>query len=78
MNLWVFANRFMQERQIFAAHTIAQCWRQEGSQRYPRSRQLLILSDTGGCNGSRRRAWKTGCEQESVKYPGCAGFLRRG
>ena len=27
--------------------------------RYPRSRQLLILSDTGGSNGYRCRAWKT-------------------
>jgi hypothetical protein len=43
----------------FAAHAIAHWWRQEGSLRYPRSRQLLILSDTGGSNGARRRTWKT-------------------
>jgi Rhodopirellula transposase DDE domain len=43
----------------FAAHAIAYWWCQEGSVRYPRSRQLLILSDTGGSNGARRRAWKT-------------------
>jgi hypothetical protein len=43
----------------FAAHAIAHWWRQEGSLRYPRSRQLLILSDTGGSNGYRCRAWKT-------------------
>jgi hypothetical protein len=43
----------------FAAGAIAHWWRQEGSVRYPRSRQLLILSDTGGSNGARRRAWKT-------------------
>lgn len=43
----------------FAAHAIAHWWRQEGSVRYPRSRQLLILSDTGGSNGARRRTWKT-------------------
>jgi hypothetical protein len=43
----------------FAASAIAHWWRQEGSGRYPRSRQLLILSDTGGSNGARRRAWKT-------------------
>jgi Rhodopirellula transposase DDE domain len=43
----------------FAAHPIAHWWRQEGSLRYPRSRQLLILSDTGGSNGYRCRAWKT-------------------
>ena len=43
----------------FAARAIAHWWLQEGSVRYPRSRQLLILSDTGGSNGARRRAWKT-------------------
>ena len=43
----------------FAAHAIAHWWRQEGSVRYPRSRQLLILGDTGGSNGARRRTWKT-------------------
>jgi len=43
----------------FAAGAIAHWWRQEGSARYPRSRQLLILGDTGGSNGARRRAWKT-------------------
>jgi hypothetical protein len=31
----------------------------KGLRDYPRSRQLLILSDTGGCNAARRRAWKT-------------------
>lgn len=43
----------------FAARAIAHWWRDEGSNRYPRSRQLLILSDTGGSNGYRCRAWKT-------------------
>ena len=32
----------------FAAHAISHWWRCEGLSRYPRSRQLLILSDTGG------------------------------
>jgi hypothetical protein len=43
----------------FAAHAIAHWWCQEGLTRYPHSRQLLILSDTGGSNGYRCRAWKT-------------------
>jgi DDE family transposase len=43
----------------FAAHAIAHWWRQEGSQRYAASRQLLILADTGGSNGCRCYAWKT-------------------
>ena len=43
----------------FAAHAIAHWWRQEGAVRYPSSHPLLILSDTGGSNGARRRTWKT-------------------
>lgn len=43
----------------FAAHAISHWWITEGVDRYPRSRQLLILSDTGGSNGCRCRAWKT-------------------
>ena len=43
----------------FAAHAISHWWLSEGVARYPRSRQLLILSDTGGSNGCRCRAWKT-------------------
>lgn len=43
----------------FAAHAIAYWWRQEGSRRYSRSRQLLILADTGGSNSCRCYAWKT-------------------
>lgn len=43
----------------FAAHSIAGWWKREGSLRYGRARQLLILADTGGSNGCRCRAWKT-------------------
>jgi len=43
----------------FAAHAISHWWHKEGSLRYPRSRQILILSDTGGSNSYRCRAWKT-------------------
>ena len=43
----------------FAAHAIAHWWRQEGSERYSGSRQLLILADTGGSNSCRCYAWKT-------------------
>lgn len=43
----------------FAAHAISHWWLTEGVLRYPRSRHLLILSDTGGSNGCRCRAWKT-------------------
>ncbi len=43
----------------FAAHSISGWWEQEGADRYPRSRKLLILADTGGSNGCRCYAWKT-------------------
>lgn len=43
----------------FAAHAVAHWWQREGSRHYARSRQLLILADTGGSNSCRRRAWKT-------------------
>jgi len=43
----------------FAAHSIANWWKREGSLRYRRARKLLILADTGGSNSCRRHAWKT-------------------
>jgi Rhodopirellula transposase DDE domain len=43
----------------FAAHAIAHWWQREGLSQFPRSRQLLILADSGGSNGYRRRTWKT-------------------
>lgn len=43
----------------FAAHAVALWWKREGLPRYPRSRELLILADSGGSNGYRSRAWKT-------------------
>jgi hypothetical protein len=43
----------------FAAHSIASWWRTEGSHRYSRVDQLLILADTGGSNNCRFFAWKS-------------------
>jgi hypothetical protein len=43
----------------FAARALARWWQLEGSVRYPRSRKLLLLGDSGGSNGYRCRAWKT-------------------
>lgn len=42
----------------FAVHAIAQWWIQEGCQRYPTARELLILADGGGSNGPRCRVWR--------------------
>ena len=38
----------------------------EGSSRYPGSRQMLVLADTGGSNGCRCRAWKTELQMQLV------------
>jgi hypothetical protein len=48
----------------FAAHSIALWWDQEGSRRYRRSRQILILADTGGSNSCTTRAWKTELQKQ--------------
>lgn len=48
----------------FAAHSIAQWWRREGADRHARARQLLILADNGGSNGSRCRTWKTNLQAQ--------------
>ena len=48
----------------FAAHSIAQWWRREGADRHARARQLLILADNGGSNGSRCRFWKTNLQAQ--------------
>ncbi len=42
----------------FAADSIARWWASEGRQRYPGAKEVLILADGGGSNGSRCRAWK--------------------
>ncbi len=48
----------------FAAHSIAQWWCREGSDRYARARQLLILADNGGSNGCRCWSWKTNLQAQ--------------
>jgi hypothetical protein len=42
----------------FTANAIAGWWRDEGRLAYPGAKQLLILGDGGGGNGSRARVWK--------------------
>jgi transposase len=42
----------------FAVESIRRWWNQEGRQRYPEARRLLISADGGGSNGSRVRLWK--------------------
>lgn len=47
------------ETAAFAVNTIRSWWITTGRQRYPGASRLLITADSGGSNGSRRRAWKT-------------------
>jgi hypothetical protein len=42
----------------FAANSIRRWWKQMGSSRFPRARELLITADGGGSNGFRSRLWK--------------------
>ena len=42
----------------FAAHNVAQWWRDHGRKNYPNADALLILADGGGSNGARVRLWK--------------------
>jgi len=42
----------------FAVESIETWWLTEGRHRYPGAKQLVVLADGGGSNGSRNRAWK--------------------
>jgi hypothetical protein len=47
----------------FAVQTIRCWWRQMGSKAYPEARELLIMADGGGSNGSRTRLWKVALQR---------------
>jgi Rhodopirellula transposase DDE domain len=47
------------ETAAFAVSTLRCWWSTTGHSAYPGARRLLITADSGGSNGSRRRAWKT-------------------
>jgi hypothetical protein len=42
----------------FAVDCICRWWVEVGQKRYPHAKELLILCDSGGSNGYRRRLWK--------------------
>jgi hypothetical protein len=46
------------ETSAFAVSCLRKWWQIEGHKRYPQSRHILILADTGGSNGAQRGAWK--------------------
>ena len=52
----------------FAVSSIAKWWRYDGSRRYSKAKELLILADCGGSNGYRCRAWKHELQQFSNRY----------
>jgi hypothetical protein len=47
----------------FAVQTIRCWWRQMGSIAYPEARELPIMADGGGSNGSRTRLWKVALQR---------------
>ena len=42
----------------FAVAALARWWEEEGQVEYPEAKEILILADSGGCNGCRPRMWK--------------------
>ena len=42
----------------FAVTALAHWWEEEGRQRFPHAKELLILADAGGSNGCRSRSFK--------------------
>jgi len=42
----------------FAVDCIVRWWIEVGQKNYPKTKEILILCDNGGSNGSRRRLWK--------------------
>ena len=43
---------------VFAVTTIEAWWKQVGSLRYPKAREIFITADAGGSNGYRSHVWK--------------------
>jgi hypothetical protein len=48
----------------FAVTSIARWWQEDGRVAYPGAKELLILADGGGGNGSRARAWKLNLQEK--------------
>jgi hypothetical protein len=48
----------------FAATSIARWWEEDGRAVYPGAKEVLILADGGGGNGSRARAWKVNLQEK--------------
>lgn len=59
----------------FAVSSISNWWSNMGEATYPEARELLILADGGGSNGSRNRLWKKSLQEfanrEDIKIAMC-------
>ncbi len=42
----------------FAVDSVSKWWENEGRKRYPGTREIYIIADSGGSNGVRSRVWK--------------------
>ncbi len=57
------------ETSEFLVEMLVKWWEEKGKLFYPSAKNLLILCDTGGANGWRRKGWKYELfKQFSVKY----------
>jgi hypothetical protein len=51
----------------FAVTALARWWEDEGRQRFPHAKELLILADAGGSNGCRSRSgYRSTCKSSSA------------
>ena len=48
----------------FAVDSIVKWWENEGRKRYPKAKELYILTDSGGSNSSRSRVWKYNLQEK--------------
>jgi hypothetical protein len=53
---------------VFAATTIEAWWRQVGTERYPKAREIFITADAGGSNSYRSHVWKYELQRFADKH----------
>ena len=52
----------------FAAEAVHRWWKKMGAKRYRQTRELLIIADGGGSNGSRSRLWKVALQELANRF----------
>jgi hypothetical protein len=58
------------ETSFFLVEALCEWWREKGQGIYPHATELLILCDSGGANGYRRRLWKWALQHLLVAQTG--------